>query len=1172
MVDNSIPQEAREEWLLANYLVTKITDKASGAFDAECHFNFPRDVYFLGNLRPKNDNEISLNKRDLMQKLSPSAFGAEFKIDIKTLPTTILVTLKWDCYYRLFPTYEQQKNWMNQPIEVDFEEEPESTVLTDDSDDDDIRQPAIKAPSPIRRSAGMSREDVFIRFRKISCYVDGDIIIDKVGDMLQVDQSDLELKIQRELQRISSLIAADPDRMRINVAGHRFTIPQAALDSRNAYTTFINSLQIPVNNAWDWEISRQIKREGNENNSVVFLIQFVNSSPNNESDKTIEPFLFNPSATFKFPGSNVLPFDLELAPHGFRYDSKLWGKGFNCGLVVDDSKMIYTTTHTPNYTQNRYVSRMLPKAKFIDLADAPVPVLNSIYIAMEESLKDWESAELVYQENFGNIWEKTHKEQYDNDRKKFIEEIRRFKKGLELIESNEDICFAFKLMNEVFKRAGYSKDGVIKKESWRLFQIVFIISQIPGMAALMDGYKHFEDERKFVDIIYFPTGGGKTEAYLGTLIFHCFFDRLRGKTAGVTSWIRFPLRLLTIQQTQRLADVVGLAELLRGEQTDIRLNTRVIHKFSIGYYVGSEGTPNEIKKPFNGLPEAIWDTAKDAAERQNWKRVVTCPSCKTNTIQVDFDETKVKIIHRCVNSGCRFKDGVLPVFVIDNELYRNLPTVIVGTIDKLATLGLQRKVSMLFGRVDGYCKDHGFYNSTCCQKECTDTSKLVPSIPPGLSGPTLFIQDELHLLREGIGTFDSHYETFAQELLKQFEANSSLKIIASSATIEKYERQVEHLYGRNTNRARVFPGLGVTNQRSFYAETKSYPQRIFIGILPHNKTLFRAILELLEYYHRFLQDLARTPSGDVNPYGGIAIPGSKEWIELMDLYYSSLSYFSSTRDLDSLKTDFETYINNEKFRNEKYTPVCLKQLTGGTSTDEVSRILEDLERPHSLSDQHDAVLATNMVSHGVDIDRLNCMFFYGIPKQNAEYIQASSRVGRTHVGLVFDCFHPIRERDQSHYSYFIKYHEFLGRLIEPVAINRWSAYGIDKTLPGIFLGVLLQILSNKDNGPKRNWYYMTSKISKLFTDGVITKEQIKQILKDSYNAELLADTRNDIFNKKINKMVDIFFDNIISANNNNDSNFVQNALFPSPLKSLRDIDEPISIELDPLGSDWGNKK
>ena len=462
-----------------------------------------------------------------------------------------------------------------------------------------------------------------------------------------------------------------------------------------------------------------------------------------------------------------------------------------------------------------------------------------------------------------------------------------------------------------------------------------------------------------------------------------------------------------------------------------------------------------------------------------------------------------------------------------------------GTIDKLAGVGNQRKLSQLFGQVDGRCVQHGYYKGKCCQKECV-TEKRQKALPLGLSGPTLFVQDELHLLSEGLGTFDAHYETFVQRLRREFGQQEPLKIIASSATIEAFERQVEHLYGR-AGRDRIFPCAGPCLGQSFYAQTLNHPQRLFVGIIPHNKTIFNTMLELIEIYHRETQQLQRLPLGAMNPYGGQTSPGTDAWLDLLDLYVTSLTYFLKIPELNAMRTDIQSHVN-PLLQAEGLSALDIHELTGGTNTDEVSFILERLERRADV-DTADAVLATSMVSHGVDVDRFNAMFFDGMPRQNAEYIQASSRVGRSHVGLVFMCLHPARERDQSHYTYFAKFHQFLGQLVEPVAINRWARFSVDRTLPGLFMGVLLQLIANGDkvNNPGR--YYRVDFLKQKISEGSLRADQFIPFLEEAYQVEAATRPHEVTFAADIASHVQRFLDQIINAPS--DSEWVSDCSFPS---------------------------
>ena len=776
---------------------------------------------------------------------------------------------------------------------------------------------------------------------------------------------------------------------------------------------------------------------------------------------------------------------------------------------------------------------------------------------MKAYMGEWEAYRSEYSSRIPD-WDAEYAELFDVDLQRYQEEITRFEKGLTLLHGDADALLAFRLTNEVFSRG--PNDG------WRVFQLVFLMTQLQGILSLSNPTTDGLRDRERVDIVYFPTGGGKTEAYLAVTVFHCFYDRLRGKTAGVGVWARFPLRLLTVQQMQRFADVLGMAELVRLEQSDPRLSGPGVDGFAVGYFVGQGGTPNELREPRPGdPPNADWSRAEDPVARQKWKTIMHCPACKTPSVTVDFDNSRVQLIHRCTNSTCRFPSGIIPVVVVDNEIYRYLPSVVVGTIDKLAALGNQRKFSLILGEIDGVCREHGYFKGRCCQTNCRDKRLLQFTRPLGVSGPTLFVQDELHLLREGLGTFDSHYETFTQQVLREFGQTLPLKVIASSATIEEFERQIEHLYGRERSQSLVFPASGPALGRSFYAENLDYPQRIYIGIIPHNKTIFNAILELLAYYQQVIQGLQRLTASASNPYGGSLRPGTPTWTELLDRYSTSVTYFRASRDLSSIRTDLDAAVNSD-LQRDGYRPAEVFELTGSTTTDEVTRILERLETPTASADQSDIVLATSMISHGVDVDRLNAMVFYGMPQQNAEYIQASSRVGRLHPGVVFTCLHPARERDQSHYAYFIKFHGYLGQLIEPVAINRWSKFSAQRTLPGLFMAVLLQLVANRSGNDNPNRYYMIEFVKREISSGNIRADQFIDLLQNAYSAGLSGTGVWDSFADEIALRVPQFLDQIIAAGVH--QTFVSEALLPRPMNSLRDVDDLLEIEIDDAGARW----
>jgi hypothetical protein len=1187
----------REETLLAEFIVERVRDKASGRAEPECLRNYPRDVYFIGNLRPSRDEPPDSatqprHVREILNKLAPVAFGAEFLLHPESESIEVAVTVQWACYYRIFPTLAQQREHQRQDaiasthsgaprshghvksvgVIPQLEDEIVATEQERENQAAETDSPEVTDSALDRRRARTPQDSLFIRFRKIHCHATGRLVLRRnQNGRWSVDNSALQNALNQEVARAQQVVLNDPERMRsVGDTEAKIRVPGNALTSDLAYRRFLQSLHTDVQPEWHLEVNGEVRAtEVADPAECVLALEFVNASLISDDSPNTEAFLFDTRASFAFPGREVRPFELDLAPHGFRYDRHVWGHGINCAVERregESSTYTFVTTHVPVYRQMRFQTRTSPPARFADLAQDPLPTLNTILQAMEQYLQSWEQERQHYIAA-DPTWETKFGAEFDRDRQSFEEEIECFRRGCELVRNNPDVRLAFQLTNETFSR------GPQTKTEWRLFQIVFLVSQIPGIAALVNPNSPGVADRERVDIIYFPTGGGKTEAYLATIVFQCFFDRLRGKSAGVTAWTRFPLRLLTLQQTQRVADVIGAAELVRSQQQDPRLSGANVDGFAVGYFVGQSGSPNEVVNPRQyrlAKPEeqVTWSKVNDPDARQDWKRVVHCPACRTTTVRVEFDAINMRLFHRCNQPNCRFPHGVIPVYIVDNEIYRYLPCVIVGTIDKLAGLGNQRKFSLLFGQVDGRCSQHGYYKSRCCQKDCNDATRLQQNVPHGLSGPTLFVQDELHLLKEGLGTFDSHYETFVQQLQREFGQLQPLKIIASSATIEAFERQVNHLYGRSPTQAWVFPSLGPTLGQSFYAETLTYPQRLYVGLIPHNKTIFNTVLELIELYHREVQSLQQLSVNATNPYGGALRPNTTQWRDLLDFYATSLTYFLANRELNSIRTDLEGDVI-PNLQRDGLLPLEISEFTGSTSTDDVSRILEKLERPAPANSSPDTVLATSMVSHGVDVDRFNGMIFYGMPRQNAEYIQASSRIGRSHVGIVFTCLHPVRERDQSHYAYFVKFHEFLGQLVEPVAINRWSKFSINRTLPGLFMAVLLQLIANRSGDRNPNRYYMLDYVRGKISDGSLRPEHFIPLLEQAYGVQTPTTPGETVFRDEIRLRVRQYLDWILSPAAG--LSFVSAVLIPRPMRSLRDVDEVIPIELDTLGTQWAGR-
>jgi hypothetical protein len=325
------------------------------------------------------------------------------------------------------------------------------------------------------------------------------------------------------------------------------------------------------------------------------------------------------------------------------------------------------------------------------------------------------------------------------------------------------------------------------------------------------------------------------------------------------------------------------------------------------------------------------------------------------------------------------------------------------------------------------------------------------------ASPSLEIIDELHMIDEDLGAFSGHYEgilaVIQQRLSSRTRADRRgirMKVIATTATIKGEDRQVDHLFGL---RSVVVPLPGPSLEESFYWRLTGDPMRRFIGIQPNRTTAEQTLVRILQAFHKEIRHLQDDGPVRVDGLNGMS---RDNFDLLLDLYRVSLTYVTSLIDFGKLRRSMETQVN-EHMRLQGLRPVPVRELSGDTSFDDVRITLDHLMD----SGETEGVIATSMVSHGVDIDRLNVMVFNGMPKSMAEYIQASSRIGRKYLGIVFMIFNPIRERDRSHFRYHAKFHEYIDRMVEPVAINRWSSNAARKTLPGVLMAYVLQV-GNRD--------------------------------------------------------------------------------------------------------------
>jgi len=608
--------------------------------------------------------------------------------------------------------------------------------------------------------------------------------------------------------------------------------------------------------------------------------------------------------------------------------------------------------------------------------------------------------------------------------------LERIKGGLQILKTDKKIQKAFQLMNQAMymqqvhyeiKSKHFSQTidyekvlSEIKRGNWRPFQICFILLNIKGV------HDPESDDREIVDLIWFPTGGGKTEAYLGLSSLVIFYRKLCKKEAvGTAILMRYTLRLLTTQQFQRASTLICACEKIRRNNQE-ELGTIPI---SIGLWVGGDVTPNSIKDAQYNLNELYTSELDDPDSVSNKFIILNCPWCNNAMSSSNYKINKKNFLYVCSNKECDFcsDENSLPIKVIDDEIYKNPPTLLIGTIDKFATLPWR------FEAIESY-----------------DPEKEENFLPPDL-----IIQDELHLISGPLGSISGMYEIIINAISERFNKDGKLikaKIIGSTATISKANLQIRNLYARECS---IFPPQANKLEDSFFAEEvldKNVLGRKYVGIFaPSSSSLEVTLAQLIS---------------TLNLAGGYLKEYSDENLDVYDPYWTNLIYFNSIRELmkgsslidgdanESIRNkwlrkgimmsflgDGKSYSNlRRKFEND------VEELTSRVDSSQIPKKLKILGLKANEGGNLSACLATNMIQVGIDIGRLSLMTIVGQPKTTSEYIQASSRVGREQEkpGLVLTHLSHTKLRDRSHYEKFSSYHQNLYKYVEPTSVTSHS--------------------------------------------------------------------------------------------------------------------------------------
>lgn len=710
-----------------------------------------------------------------------------------------------------------------------------------------------------------------------------------------------------------------------------------------------------------------------------------------------------------------LDTDEEIKELNMLYqDAKNFAAGHGCAVSVEQKDGIKTIKN--EFLPSFEVLQMKPSDDFagsiLSMKYLAAASCDEVISGMNELIgmySEWiQKQEAISEENGF-----AYKEEAKKNLQKCEKTLGRLKKSIQCLK-NKEVFRAFALANRamfeqrknmLIQHKKYTNDDAIR---WYPFQLAFFLQEVCSFAEPQS------KERKEVDLLWFPTGGGKTEAYLGIAAFVIFLRRLRNKVSndGVTVLMRYTMRLLTFQQFERAAAMICACECIRQEEKIPG------GEIGIGLWAGEALTPNRLEDADKLLRGEELEGNREVGTPV---QITKCPWCGTEISEENYqcDLSQNRMMIRCPKNECKFHTG-LPIYLVDEDIYEHKPTYIVATIDKYAQIALKEECANLFG------------NGVCAP-------------------PELIIQDELHLISGPLGTITGLYEAAIKKLCcyKGIDA----KVIASTATIRNAGEQIKGLYASEYTQ---FPPQGINIKDSFFAKMSSRdekPGRLYLGCMgigTSPTTMMIRVMAALLYATRYLSEQENVPE------------------EVVDAYWTLTAYFNTLRELggaiirvvDDIQDRF-LYLQSSKFskvyamktKNQRYTKY--KELTSREKSQDIGKVIqEELPIPYKRDGStypYDFVLSSNMISVGVDVGRLGSMVVVGQPKTTAEYIQATSRVGRENPGLVVATYNQAKSRDRSHYEQFVQYHESFYKYVEATSITPFADRARDRALQTLYV-------------------------------------------------------------------------------------------------------------------------
>ena len=801
-------------------------------------------------------------------------------------------------------------------------------------------------------------------------------------------------------------------------------------------------------NGEEIKLSANVKvRKNNFDNLFYVTSSIINISDNNDGAISIDNYFFQ--SNFTISPSNKGDFFQEYHEKKLKHldeeeksinllhrNKKSFAIGHGCssnwslnkiGQCIELFSEIFPTYEIKPIIPQQFNDLDLDMVKFSTDIEYTILQLTNLIKKYEEWLVQEKKASEELKDYF--------KETSNNNINKAEKSLLRIKEGIKILKSDEKVQSAFKFMNKAiahqqwhydfstnkkdkknidFKSINYQKElSKLGKGKWYPFQIAFILLNIKSFQD-----PHSED-RNIVDLIWFPTGGGKTEAYLGLSAFVIFLRKLNNKnSSGVCVVMRYTLRLLTTQQFQRASALICACEKIRCENENLLGDKKII----IGLWIGGDTTPNKEAEAKIKL-----ENMQRGRSFQNDFLLLSCPWCGEEMGGKEAKGYRVesrRFTFVCPDQNCFFSKAHLPVYLIDETIYKLSPDLLIGTVDKFASLPWKHEAIECF-------ENNG--------------DKL---------SPDLIVQDELHLISGPLGSVSGMYEILIDSIFEKNLNNRLVKckIIASTATISRSEKQIRSLYARKSS---LFPPQTNQIENNFFAiEDKESEGRKYVGLFCSSSTSPQITMS------KIVSSIL---------ISGKILEKNTDKARIFDPYWTQLIYFNSIRELMAGATlinddvqDYKQGIYSKKgfqlFDKSYYRNIIFDELTSRVQSSDIPKILSKLfiEKDDSKKNYPlDICIATNMIQVGIDIQRLSLMVINGQPKTTSEYIQASSRVGRKggNPGVVFVILSPFRARDRSHYEHFISYHQSIYNFVEPTSVTSHSDAVRKRALHAVVIGL-----------------------------------------------------------------------------------------------------------------------